>query len=84
MKVTVTKKSRENPLKNQNEKMYVFTLYNISKIYSGPVEWKAQIWSRRVGKHMTVVEKLVISYNITTISSSGQYKEIREKWGSVE
>ena len=51
--------------------MHVFTLYDIYKIYSGPVEWKAQIWSRKAGKHIRVVEKVVASYNITTISPSG-------------
>jgi hypothetical protein len=38
VKVTLTKKSPENQLKNQNEKMHVFTLYNIFKIHFGLLE----------------------------------------------
>jgi hypothetical protein len=64
--------------------MHIFTLYNISKTYIGPLECKAQIWSRKAGKHIRVVEKVVVFYNITTISSTGQYKEIREEWGFIE
>ena len=83
-KSLLLKKSPENQLKNQNENMHIFTLYTISQIHSGLLEFRAQIWSTKAGKHIRVVGKVMVSYNITNISPSDQYKEIREKCGFVE
>ena len=60
--------------------MRILTLYHISQIHSEPLECKVQIWSRRAGKDIRVIDKLVVPYNVMTISPSDQYKRIRGEW----